>query len=95
MTEDFLIVLNHSDNIDELNEIKSKIDEEIQRTRSNDKGGQNDQEIKQQLSSLQFVRRRIDLNIANLSNRISNTKSKRTVNTNQKTIQLLQNVNIS
>lgn len=66
-----------SDNIEELNEIKLKIDEEIQRTRANDKGGQNDQEIKQRLSSLQFVRRRIDLNISNLSKKNFKSKNKK------------------
>ena len=40
LTENFLIALNHSDNLEELNEVKLKIDEEILRTRSNDKGGQ-------------------------------------------------------
>jgi hypothetical protein len=39
--ENFLIVLNNSGNLNELNEVKSKINEEILRTRSNDTGGQN------------------------------------------------------
>jgi hypothetical protein len=39
--ENFLIVLNNSGNLNELNEVKSKINDEILRTRSNDTGGQN------------------------------------------------------
>jgi len=41
LTENFLIALNNSDSLEELNEVKIKIEEEILRTRSNDKGGQN------------------------------------------------------
>jgi hypothetical protein len=44
----------------------TKIDEEISKTRSCDKGGQDDQEIKLKLSSLQYVRRRIETCISNI-----------------------------
>lgn len=44
----------------------TKIDEEISKTRSYDKGGQDDQEIKLKLSSLQYVRRRIETCISSI-----------------------------
>jgi hypothetical protein len=65
-TEHFLATINYSESIDELNELKMKIDQEILYTRSNDKGGQKDQEIKQTLSSLFYVRKRIEMQHAHL-----------------------------
>jgi hypothetical protein len=59
-------VISNSESIDELVELRKKIDQEIIQTRSNDKGGQHDQEIKQALSSLFFVRKRIDMQITHI-----------------------------
>jgi hypothetical protein len=39
LIENFLITINSDENIDELTEIKTKIDEEITRMRAKDKGG--------------------------------------------------------
>jgi hypothetical protein len=41
VTENFITAVNYSTSLEELNELRLKIDEEILRTRSNDKGGQN------------------------------------------------------
>ena len=71
-TENFLIAISHTDSLDELKELRNKIDEEILKTRSFDKGGQNDQDIKLRLSSLQYLKRKIDsciLNIFKISNK--------------------------
>jgi hypothetical protein len=65
-TENFLTTISNCECIDELNEVRKKIDQEIMQTRSNDKGGQNDQEIKQTLSSLLFVRKRIDMQLTHI-----------------------------
>ena len=73
-TENFLIAISQTDSLDELKELRNKIDEEILKTRSFDKGGQNDQEIKLRLSSLQYLKRKIDsciLNIFKISNKSS------------------------
>ena len=103
-TENFLITLSHSESLDELREIRDKIDEEILNTRSYDKGkfkllfqiqnyyynihlnligGQNDQEIKQRLSSLQYIKRKIEnyiLNLFNINNKINSTSPKKSKN---------------
>lgn len=95
LTENFLLVLNNSESLDELNEVKLKIDEETQRTRSNDKGGQNDQEIKLRLSSLQYVKRRIEICISNLTHNSTNKPKvkKQTTQNQQNLINYLANVN--
>jgi hypothetical protein len=36
-----MTIINHSESIDELSELKVKLEEDISRTRSNDKGEQN------------------------------------------------------
>ena len=41
ITENFLTSIAYCESIDELNELRIKIDHEIVHTRSNDKGGQN------------------------------------------------------
>lgn len=107
-----MTTLNYCESLEELNELRIKLEEDISRTRSNDKGGQNgmipdfwthlniqtqdeeelyflniykDQEIKLRLSSLSFVKRRIDLRMASLvksANRIPIHNSP-SVNNNQ------------
>jgi hypothetical protein len=94
MIENFLTTINCTENIDELTEIKLKIDEEITKMRAKDKGGNNgvwfddgfrenwgdfiffnfnfnflkysDCEIKLQLSSFNYLKKRIEQNISNL-----------------------------
>ncbi|KAK2144441.1 hypothetical protein LSH36_757g01003 [Paralvinella palmiformis] len=53
--ETFLTALKTSDNIEELQAVKEKVDQDIVRQRSKDTGGDDDTFIKQQLSSLMFV----------------------------------------
>lgn len=65
LTENFLITTSFNSNFDELNEIRAKIDEEIALLRSKDKGGDQDQEIKLQLSSLQYLLKKINNIITN------------------------------
>lgn len=77
-TENFLITFSNSDSLDELRELRNRIEDEILKTRSNDKGGQDDQEIKQRLSSLQYIKRKIEsyiLNLFKINNKISSPSS--------------------
>ena len=39
--ENFMTTLNYCENLEELNELRIKLEEDISKTRSNDKGGQN------------------------------------------------------
>jgi hypothetical protein len=41
LIENFILTINFNENLDELIEIKAKIDEDISKTRSQDKGGEN------------------------------------------------------
>lgn len=54
--ESFLTIMRTTDSIDELMAIKEKVEQEIARQRSKDSGGDDDTTIKQQLSSLLFVK---------------------------------------
>jgi hypothetical protein len=76
LTENFLTSINHCESLDELNELALKIDEEILKTRANDTGGQNDQEIKLKLSSLQFIKKRIEACLQSLVNSPQSGKTK-------------------
>lgn len=39
--DNFMITLNYCESLEELNELRIKLEENISKTRSNDKGGQN------------------------------------------------------
>ncbi|ELT94954.1 hypothetical protein CAPTEDRAFT_222037 [Capitella teleta] len=54
--ESFLTIIRSSDNVEELEAIREKIDLDIARQRSRDSGGEDDTAIKQQLNSLLFVK---------------------------------------
>nr|CAD7577198.1 unnamed protein product [Timema californicum] len=59
-SEAFLTVLRATDNIDELNATREMVTKEIAQLRSRDSGGDEDTSVKQQLSSLLYVRKVID-----------------------------------
>ncbi|CAF0922022.1 unnamed protein product [Brachionus calyciflorus] len=71
-TENFITTINFCENLDELCELSFKIEREIALTRSNDIGGHDVNEIKLQLSSLTYLKRKIDAKVSNLIKKLNN-----------------------
>lgn len=72
-SESFLTILKTSDNIEELQAVKEKVDLDIARQRSKDTGGDDDTFIKQQLSSLLFVKSICETRIQRLKDGLEDT----------------------
>lgn len=72
-SESFLTILKTSDNVDELQAVKEKVDLDIARQRSKDTGGDDDTFIKQQLSSLLFVKSICETRIQRLNDGLEDT----------------------
>ncbi|CAH1788286.1 unnamed protein product [Owenia fusiformis] len=62
----FVLAIKLSDSLDELQAVREKLDMDIARWRSKDTGGEDDTFVKQQLSSLVFVKSQCELRIARL-----------------------------
>ncbi|XP_034255128.1 sorting nexin-13 [Thrips palmi] len=62
----FLTVLRVTDNLDELHATRELLEKEIAQVRSRDSGGEDDTWVKQQLSSLLYVRKVVDIRLARL-----------------------------
>lgn len=69
-SEVFLTVVRLTDNVDELSAVRERVSHEIAVQRSKDSGGEDDAEIKQQLSSLMFVLKTVDNRIRRLQDGI-------------------------
>ena len=59
-SDDFMAVLRCTDNLDELTATQQVVRHEIAVQRSRDKGGEQDEQVKQQLNSLNYVREIIE-----------------------------------
>ncbi|XP_042901094.1 sorting nexin-13 isoform X2 [Parasteatoda tepidariorum] len=74
-TDGFLLVIRCTDNIAELQAVQEMVNHEIAVLRSRDSGGNDDTEIKQQLSSLSYVRKVVETQMRRLSDGSVDTDS--------------------
>lgn len=72
--ESFLTILKTTDSCDELTAVKEKVHLDIAIQRSRDTGGDNDTNIKQQLSSLQYVKTLCETRIQRLYDGVDDTE---------------------
>ncbi|KAF8767764.1 Sorting nexin-13 like protein [Argiope bruennichi] len=74
-SDGFLLVIRCTDNISELQAVQEMVNHEIAVLRSKDTGGDDDAEIKQQLSSLSYVRKIVETQMRRLSEGTVDTDS--------------------
>ncbi|GBL75646.1 Sorting nexin-13 [Araneus ventricosus] len=74
-SDGFLLVIRCTDNINELQAVQEMVNHEIAVLRSKDTGGDDDTEIKQQLSSLSYVRKVVETQMRRLSEGTVDTDS--------------------
>ncbi|GIY85125.1 sorting nexin-13 [Caerostris darwini] len=74
-SDGFLLVIRCTDNISELQAVQEMVNHEIAVLRSQDTGGEDDADIKQQLSSLSYVRKLVETQMRRLSEGTVDTDS--------------------